>query len=79
MAEPLTHISVDLIQRHFAVSADTAQQFMERLVQEKRFGDGQADGWNYPPVRNCGATGRIGNRWPPTTRRLKRALRTSRS
>jgi hypothetical protein len=51
VAEPLSHISVDLIQRHFAVRADTAQQFMERLVQEKRFGDGQADGWNYPPVR----------------------------
>ncbi len=34
VAEVLTRINADLIQRHFAVSADTAQQFMERLVQE---------------------------------------------
>ena len=32
VAEALSHINADLIQRHFAVSADTAQQFMERLV-----------------------------------------------
>ena len=31
--------------------SDTAQQFMERLVAEKRFGDVQADGWHYPPIR----------------------------
>ena len=51
VAEVLSRINADLIQRHFAVSADTAQQFMERLVAEKRFGDVQADGWHYPPIR----------------------------
>jgi hypothetical protein len=40
-----------LIVRHFGLSADTAQQFMERLVQEKRFGDLRSDGWHYPPIR----------------------------
>ena len=52
VAETLSHINADLIQCHFAVSADTAQQFMERLVAEKRFGDLQPDGWHYPPIRN---------------------------
>ena len=28
---------------------------------------------------NCGVTGRVGTRWPPTSRRLKSASRTSRS
>lgn len=51
-AEVLSRINADLIQRHFAVSADTAQQFVERLVAEKRFGDLQPDGWHYPPIRN---------------------------
>jgi hypothetical protein len=40
-----------LIERHFAVSADTAKQFMDRLVAEKRFGNLQPDGWHYPPIR----------------------------
>ena len=51
VAEVLSRINVDLIVRHFSVSADTAQQFMERLVAERRFGDLQPDGWHYPPVR----------------------------
>jgi hypothetical protein len=51
VAEALSHINANLIQRHFAVSAGTAQQFMERLVAEKRFGDLQPDGWHYPPIR----------------------------
>jgi hypothetical protein len=51
VAEALSHINADLIKRHFAVSADIAQKFMERLVAEKRFGDLQPDGWYYPPVR----------------------------
>ena len=51
VAETLSHISADLIQCHFGVSADTAQQFMERLVAEKRFGDLHQDGWHYP--RKC--------------------------
>src|SRR5207342_746268 len=52
VAEVLTRINADLIQRHFAVSADTAQQFMGRLVAEKRFGNLQPDGWHYPPIHN---------------------------
>src|ERR1700693_5234237 len=51
VAEALSRINADLIQRHFTVNADTAHQFMERLVAEKRFGDLQPDGWYYPPVR----------------------------
>ena len=51
VAEVLSRINVDLIKRHFAVSADTAQQFIDRLVAEKRFGVLQTDGWHYPPVR----------------------------
>jgi hypothetical protein len=51
VAEVLSRINVDLIGRHFCVSADTAQQFMERLVQERLFGELNADGWHYPPLR----------------------------
>lgn len=51
VAEVLSRINVDLIERHFGLSADTARQFMERLIAEKRFGDLQSDGWHYPPIR----------------------------
>jgi hypothetical protein len=51
VAEVLSRINSDLIERHFAVSADTAQQFMNRLVAERHFGGLQPDGWHYPPVR----------------------------
>jgi hypothetical protein len=51
VAEVLSRINPDLIERHFAVSADTAQQFVERLVEERRFGGLQPGGWHYPPVR----------------------------
>ena len=51
VAEVLSRINPDLIERHFGLSADTAKQFMERLVQEKRFGDLRSDGWHYPPIR----------------------------
>ena len=51
VAEVLSRINPDLIERHFGLSADTAQQFMERLVAERRFGDLQCDGWHYPPIR----------------------------
>jgi len=51
VADVLSRINVDLIERHFAVSADTAQQFMDRLVAERHFGSLQSDGWHYPPVR----------------------------
>jgi hypothetical protein len=51
VAEVLSRINVDLIERHFAVSADIAEQFMDRLVGEGLFGAIQADGWHYPPIR----------------------------
>ena len=51
VAEVLSRINADLIERHFAVSADVAEQFMDRLVAEECFGDLQPDGWHYPPVR----------------------------
>ena len=51
VAEVLSRINAGLIEGHFAVSADIAQQFMDRLIQERRFGDLQPDGWHYPPIR----------------------------
>jgi hypothetical protein len=51
VSEVLSRINSDLIERHFALCPDTAQQFMSRLVEEKRFGGLQADGWHYPPAR----------------------------
>jgi hypothetical protein len=51
VAVVLSRINAGLIERHFAVSADTARQYMERLVREKLFRDLQPDGWHYPPVR----------------------------
>lgn len=51
VAEVLSRLSADLIERHFAVSADTAQKFMELLVEERLFGVLQPDGWHYPPIR----------------------------
>ena len=51
VAEVLSRINTGLIERHFAISADTAKEIMERLVGEKLFGEQQADGWHYPPVR----------------------------
>jgi hypothetical protein len=51
VAGVLSRINPDLIERHFAVSAETAQNFLFRLVAERRFGDLQPDGWHYPPIR----------------------------
>jgi hypothetical protein len=51
VAEVLSRINADLIERHFGASADAANDIMERLIQERRFGDLQADGWHYPPIR----------------------------
>ena len=51
VAEVLSRINDDLIERHFGVSAATANEFMERLVQERRFGEFNPDGWHYPPAR----------------------------
>ena len=55
VAEVLSRVNVDLIERHFGLSGDTARQFMERLVAERRFGDLQPDGWHYPPIRKLRA------------------------
>jgi hypothetical protein len=51
VAEVLSRINAGLIERHFVVSADTARQYVERLVTERLFHDLQPDGWHYPPVR----------------------------
>ena len=51
VAEILSRINAELIERHFALRPDTAQHFMGRLVAERRFGAIQADGWHYPPIR----------------------------
>ena len=51
VAEVLSRLSAGLIERHFGLSSDIAQQFMDRLVEERRFGDLQPDGWHYPPTR----------------------------
>ena len=37
VAEVLSRINAALIEKHFAVGADTAQEFMERLVKERTF------------------------------------------
>jgi hypothetical protein len=51
VADVLSRINVDLIERHFGVSPDIANEFMERLVAERRFGELNADGWHYPRLR----------------------------
>ena len=51
VAEVLSRFNAHLIERHFPVSADTAQEFMARLVEERLFGGLQPDGWHYLPVR----------------------------
>ena len=39
VAEVLSRINAALIEKHFAVTQATAQEFMERLVREGHFGD----------------------------------------
>jgi polyhydroxyalkanoate synthesis regulator phasin len=51
VAEVLSRINADLIQRHFAVSADEARQFMQRLVQECCYEEIAPDRWHYPLTR----------------------------
>jgi hypothetical protein len=51
VAEVLSRINADLIERHFAVSADEARQFLQRLVQECHFDQITPDGWHYPLMR----------------------------
>src|SRR5437763_17166744 len=52
VAEVLSRINAALIEKHFAVSTATAQEFMERLVTERLFRDLQPDGWHYPLTRS---------------------------
>ena len=47
VAEVLSRINAALIEKHFAVTQATAQEFMERIVKEGHF-DQRADGWHYP-------------------------------
>jgi hypothetical protein len=51
VAEVLSRFDAQLIGRHFAVSADIAQEFMVRLAEGGQFGDLQPDGWHYPLTR----------------------------
>jgi hypothetical protein len=51
VADVLSRINVDLIERHFGLTADTANEFIDRLVAEGRFGELNADGWHYPRLR----------------------------
>jgi hypothetical protein len=51
VAEVLSRFNARLIEKHFALSAATAQEFMARLVEERLFGGLQPDGWHYPRVR----------------------------
>jgi hypothetical protein len=70
VAEVLSRINVDLIERHFGVSPDTASEFMERLVAEKCFGELSADGWHYPPLRKLRV--QRSSTKPKTINRLKK-------
>jgi hypothetical protein len=69
VAEVLSRIRPELIERHFAVSADAARQFMDRLVAERHFGGLQPDGWHYPPIRKLRP--RRSHRTPKTTTKSK--------
>jgi len=51
VARVLSCINAQLIERHFHLDADTARKFMDRLVEEKLFGEISADGWHYPLTR----------------------------
>src|SRR5207248_1903040 len=58
VAEVLSRTNAALIEKHFAVSTATAQEFMERLVTERLFRDLQPDGWHYPLTRSATGTSR---------------------
>ena len=48
VAEVLSRINAELIERHFSIPGDTATEYMARLVADKLYGDVEADGWHYP-------------------------------
>ena len=51
VAEVLSRLNAQLIEKHFNLDADTAREYMERLVEEGHFGKISADGWHYPLKR----------------------------
>ena len=51
VAEVLSRLNAQLIERHFCLDGDTARKFMDRLVEEQLFGNLQPDGWHYPLTR----------------------------
>jgi hypothetical protein len=51
VAEVLSRINADLIERQFTVGADVAKTFMDRLVEEEQYGQIGPDGWHYPLTR----------------------------
>jgi hypothetical protein len=48
VAEVLSRINAELIERYFSVPGDTATEYMVRLVADNLYGDVQATGWHYP-------------------------------
>ena len=48
VAEVLSRLNAQLIERHFHLDADTSRKFMDRLVEEELFGNLQPDDWHYP-------------------------------
>jgi hypothetical protein len=48
VADVLARINAGLIEQHFALTANIAEEFMTRLVAEGIYGVRQEDGWHYP-------------------------------
>ncbi len=51
VAEVLSRSNASLIQKHFSLPPQIADEFMRRLVEEALFGPIQDDGWHYPSTR----------------------------
>ena len=67
VAEVLSRINADLIQRHFSIPV-TLPPIHGAACRGERFGDVQADGWHYPPISEAAChRDRVGSRWPPTS------------
>jgi hypothetical protein len=48
VAEVLSRINAELIERHFSIPGYIATEYMARLVKDSLYGDVQGDGWHYP-------------------------------
>jgi hypothetical protein len=48
VAEVLSRINAELIERHFGLGGDIASEYMTRLVACNLYGDVEPDGWHYP-------------------------------